>query len=307
MKSIEDSRIKIAYLIQAYADSYAFKNLVETLLKMNNCEIFVHLDSKSDIKKFFIDDQRVHFINNREYVSWAGYAQGKLIFNLIEAALEYDKKFDYYCFLSESDFPVLYGDELIERIKNSRTVLMDCSINQPQKIERFWFYDFNISSPKINKIVSKIVNAFFGLLYNFRILRKSKYVNIDGNSCHVFTSGPFWCLNYEILKYINDIFSRNKEFQNYFKHSFASCELMVATILGNSPYSNSCDFVDEYINLNHLSDICYFCYTGPRVNVLNEGNYDEIVKSGKPFIRKVKKQYSDELIKLIERNWSNKV
>lgn len=298
--------IEIAYLIQAYSDSYALKNLVDTLLNMNNCEIFIHLDAKSDMEKFIIDDKRVHFISNREYVSWAGYAQGKLIFNLIEAALKYEKKFDYYCFLSESDFPILYGSELVERIAKSRTVLMDCSVNHPQKIERYWFYDFNIDSPKINKIVSKIVNAFFGGLYYIKILRKNKFVKIDGKMCHVYASGPFWCLDYETISYINDTFNRNKEFQKYFKHSFASCELMVSTILGNSPYSKSCDFVNEYINLNHLSDICYFCYTGPRVNVLNESNYNEIIKSGKPFIRKVKKQYSDELIKLIKKNWSNK-
>lgn len=301
-----DKELQIAYLIQAYTDSYALKNLANTLLNMNNCEIFIHLDAKSDIKKFIIEDERVHFINNREYVSWAGYAQGKLIFNLIEEALKYGKKFEYYCFLSESDFPVLYGKRLVQRLKNSRTILMDCSVHHPQKIERYWFYDFNISSPKVNKIVSKVVNTFFGLLYHAKILKKNNLVNINGKLCHVYTSGPFWCLNYEIISYINDTFNKNKKFQKYFRHSFASCELMIATILGNSPYCKSCDFVEEYINLNHLSDICYFCYTGPRVNVLDERNYDEIIQSGKPFIRKVKKHYSDELIKLIKKNWSNR-
>lgn len=300
-----NKEVEIAYLIQAYSDSYALKNLVYTLLKMNNCEVFIHVDAKSNMEKFLIKDSRVHFIRNREYVSWAGYAQGKLIFNLIEEAIKFEKNFKYYCFLSESDFPVLYGNKLMERIKDSKMVLMDCSIYQPQKIERFWFYDFNISSFKINKIVSKIINSFSGVLYHLKILRKKKVVNINGKLCHVYTSGPFWCLNHEIVSYLNDTFKKNKNFQKYFKHSFASCELMVATIIGNSPYSKECNFVNEYINLNHLSDICYFSYTGPRVDALNEKNYDEIIKSGKPFIRKVKKPYSDKLIKLIEKNWSN--
>lgn len=301
-----DKKMQIAYLIQAYSDSYALKNLVDILLEMDNCEIFIHLDAKSDIKSFIIKDKRVHFINNREYVSWAGYAQGKLIFNLIESALKYEKKFDYYCFLSESDFPVFYGNKLIERLKKSKTILLDCSLYQPQKIERYWFYDFNISSPTINKIVSKTVNTFFGFLYYTKILKKKKFVNINGTPCHIFVSGPFWCLNYEIISYVYDTFEKNQKLQKYFRHSFAPCELMVSTILGNSPYKTSCHFVDEYINLNNLSDICYFCYTGPRVNVLNESNYNEVMSSGKPFIRKVKKLYSDELIKLIKKNWSNK-
>lgn len=295
---------EIAYLIQAYSDCLALKSLVKSLLNMNNCEVFIHLDIKSDIKDFWIEDERVHFIENRELVSWAGYAQGKLIFNLIDYALKYAKKFDYYCFLSESDFPVFYGEKLTERIKNSKMILMDCTINQREKIERYWFYDFNIKSPKANKILSKLVNGIFGLLYYFKIIKKDCVVNLNGIKCHVFVSSPFWCLDYETILYINNTFNRNKQFQNYFKHSFAPCELMISTIIGNSQYNKLCEFVDEYINLNNLSDICYFNYTGPRVDILNEDNYDEISKSGKPFIRKVKKGYSDKLIKMIEKNWS---
>lgn len=296
-------QIEIAYLIQAYSDNDALKRLVNVLLSMNNCEIFIHLDAKSDINKFYIDDKKVHFIENREFVSWAGYAQGKLIFNLINSALKYEKKFDYYCFLSESDYPVLYGEKLINRLTKSKTILINCSKYQPQKIERYWFYDFNVSSPKVNKIISKIVNLIFGALYYLKIAKKKKNVIINGLNCDIYTSGPFWCLNYEEILYINETFKKNKNLEKYFKHSFASCELMVSTILGNSPFKTKCKFVDEYINLNNISDICYFCYTGPRVNNLNEENYDDIIKSGKPFIRKVKKIYSDKLIKMIENKW----
>lgn len=294
---------QIAYLIQAYADYVAFKELVRELLDMENCHIFVHLDSKSDISLFEVKDERVHFIENRELVSWAGYKQGKLMFNLMDEVLKFPIKFDSYCFLSESDYPVYSGDELISRIKDSRSIFINCSKIQKNKIEQYWFYDFGIKSVNVNKIVSKTVNSVLEFFYKLRILKKKNTVSLNGKEVDVYCSGPFWRYDHEQLNYINKTFNDNKKFQNYFKSSFAACELMVSTIIANSKYAQECVFVDEYINLNEISSLCYFKYTGPRVNVLTEADYEDIMASGKPFIRKVKQGFSDELVKRIKANW----
>lgn len=294
---------KVAYLIQAYSDYNALKKLVYCLLDMGNCHIFVHLDKKSDITKFLIKDSRVHFIDKREFVSWAGYNQGKLIMNLIEAALAYSERFEMYAFLSESDYPVYNGEELESRLRDVRTIVINCSQKQKQKIERYWFYDFGISSVRLNKVVSKLVNGIFGVLYKIRICKKKNKVKLDGKEVDVYCSGPFWRYDYEQIKYIYDKFTSNRELQKYFKHSFASCELIVSTIIANSKYVDKCQFVDEYQNLCQLSSLCFFKYTGPRVNVLTEDDYDDILQSQKPFIRKVKEGVSDTLINKIEDKW----
>lgn len=295
---------EIAYLIQAYSDAYAFKKLVETLLSMNNCQIFVHLDKKAKIDLFQVADERVHFIEKREFVSWAGYKQGKLINNLIDYCISYEKKFDYYCFISESDFPVYNNKELLEKINESPYIVMNCSIYHPQKIERYWFYDFNVKSPKLNKILSKCFNFLFGVLYKIGIAKKDNKILINGEQRDVYMSGPFWCFNYEVLSYISSVFNENKKLKAYFKHSFACCELIIPTIIYNSKYKYLCEEKHEYVNLNNLSGLCYFEYNGPRVNVLTEKSYDNIIKSNKPFIRKVKYNQSNELLKKIKQNWS---
>lgn len=294
---------KIAYLIQAYADSEALIELISILLNMENCHIFVHLDKKSDISKFYVKDDRVHYINKREFVSWAGYKQGKLIFNLIEAALEFPEKFEQYCFLSESDFPVYSGEELIKKIEEAKPIFINCSVLQREKVERYWFYDFGIKSVKMNKVISKLINAIFGFLYKIRICRKPSTVKLDGVQVDIYCSGPFWSYNYEQIKYIDKVYKTNKSFRKYFKSSFAACELMVSTIIANSKYSDICKIADEYINLNEISSLCYFKYTGSRVNVLTCEDYSDIMSSKKPFIRKVKKGISDKLVEKIKNNW----
>lgn len=290
----------IAFLIQAYSDSNALKKLIRILLKNNDSHIFVHLDKKSDLTEFYINNKRVHFIEKREMVSWAGYAQGKLIFNLIDAAVQYKLKFDYYCFLSESDYPVYEGEKLFESIIKSNNIFLNCSRLQSNKIEKYWFYDFNIKSSKINKYLSHSVNAITEILYRIRLFRKKPWLMINGKKAEVFFSSPFWKYSYKELRYIDMTFKNNPTIEKYFKHSFAPCELMVPTIIANSKFGKNICYEDDYINLNQLSAICFFKYDDSRVNVLTDKDFENIIKSGKPFMRKVKKNYSDLLIQRLE-------
>lgn len=292
--------INICYLIQAYSDYNAFKKLCSVLLEDKTCHIFVHLDKKSDINKFMINDSKIHFIEKREFVSWAGYKQGKLILNLIEAAIKYPKKFDYYCFLSESDYPVYEGQFLRERISQTRNVFLNCSKYQPNKIQKYWFFDLNIRSPKINKYISHVINMITEIFYQCGLVRKNNKILINGKMCDVYFSSPFWKYTFNEVSYIHKTFVNNPQIETYFKYSFAPCELIVSTIIANSEYKNEVDYADHYENLNQLSSFCFFRYNGSRVNVLNEKDYDAIIGSQKPFMRKIKKGESDNLLKKLK-------
>lgn len=291
----------ICYLIQAYNDEKAFKLLCNKLLKMGDCEIFVHLDLKSDYNKFRIDNEKIHFIANRLLVSWAGYNQGKLILNLIENVILYNKKFDEYVFLSESDYPVYSKDFLFDKIKKCNPIMLNCSKEQPNKIEKYWFYDFGIKSAFLNKILSHGLNMISELLYRTNILKKSNKLIIDGKMVDVYFSGPFWRYTYEQLYYIDKCFKRNPSIEKYFRYSFAPCELIISTIIANSDYKNDCIFKNYSKNLENMSSLCYFKYNGPRVNVLTVRDYEDIIFSGKPFIRKVNEK-SRGLLELLEKD-----
>ena len=297
---MNNEKIRICYLVQAYSDYQAFKYLIERLLNEDASMIFVHLDSKSDLDKFFVENEKVIFIENREFVSWAGFHQGKLILNLIEAAVNYQEQFDLYCFISESDFPVYESSRFLESIINCKNIMLNCSKHQPRKIEKYWFFDFNIKSVNVNKILNKIINGLSELLYNLKILRKPSKLVINDELVDVYFSSPFWKYNYNQIKYINNTYKSNPSIEKYFRYSFASCELIVPTIIANSMYRDELIFVDKYINLNHLSGMCYFKYTGPRVDVLTLEDYDEIIKSNKPFIRKVNRFKSKELLEKLK-------
>ncbi len=303
MSQINENENQIAYLIQAYADADAFKHLIKTLVNMGNCHVFVHLDKKTEQSKFDVDNARVHFIKEREFVSWAGYKQGKLMFNLMDEVLKYPIKFQLYCFISESDFPIYSGEKLVEKIRESKPIMINCSKLQPHKVERYWFYDYGIKSPKMNKAVSKITNGIFGVLYRLHICKKCNKVMLNGKKVDIYCSGPFWQYDYQQLMYIYETYKNNKEFQKYFKTSFASCELMVQTIIANSQYADECQVMDRYINLNALSSLCFFKYTGPRVDVLTEEDYEEVIMADKPFIRKVHMRKSRNLIDKIVSRW----
>ena len=120
----------IGYLIQSFKEFETLKFLVQLLLQDETSEIFIHLDKNSNINLFYIEDKRVHFIEKRELVSWGGYSQSKLLFNLIEYVLQYPVKFDYYCFLTESCYPVYSGETLKKKIVEAKNIILSATINQ---------------------------------------------------------------------------------------------------------------------------------------------------------------------------------
>ena len=302
--------MKIGYLIQAFKEHETLKFLVNILLKDVFAEVFIHLDKKSDINLFYIDDKRVHFIEKREFVSWGGFSQTKLLFNLVEYVLAYPIKFDYYCFLTESCYPVYSGEQLKEKISESKNIILSATINQKRKIERYWFFDFHVKNLFIHKALSSTINKVSKILYNLKLLRKKPYTYVDGRKAQVFSSSSYFRLSFDEMKYVWRVYKNNSELRKYFKHSFVSQELIIATILGNSKFISDCIIREKYTCYADLCAMHYLRYVGPNVNVLLETDYDEIIESGKPFIRKIQVENpsSAKLIEKLEaRKESNRI
>lgn len=278
----------IGYLIQSFNDHETLKYLVKLLLEDKTSQVFIHIDKKSDILLFYIDEERVHFIEKREFVSWAGYSQTRLVFNLIEYALNFPTKCDYYCFISESCYPVFAGEKLKGKICEAKNIILSATVNEKDKIEKYWFFDFHVKSPFINKVLHHSINCFTGMLYKFNLFKKEPYTYIDGKKAEIFASSTHFRLSYDEIKYVYDVYENNDELRKYLQYSFASQELVVATIIGNSEYRDDCVIQDKYTSYADLCSLHYLRYDGPRVNVLHEEDYENIVKSGKPFIRKIK-------------------
>jgi len=97
---------KIAYLILAHDDATHLSNLVKAI--DYQCNIFIHLDKKSDIDTFkqCVDLPNVIFIKDRVAVTWAGISMIDAEINLLREALKNAEAYTHVVFLSGSCYPI---------------------------------------------------------------------------------------------------------------------------------------------------------------------------------------------------------
>lgn len=90
---------------------------------------------------------------------------------------------------------------------------------------------------------------------------------------------------------------------NYFRYSFAPDEMVIPTIIFNSPYKENASVYpyNRYDGLKSLSAITYFNY-GKAIQVFKLEDYAELKRSGKMFARKFESGISDSLIEKLNNN-----
>ena len=159
--------MKIAYCILCHKFNKTLKNCIE-LLKNNNCDIYIHVDKKSNIEDFKELENKTIFIKNRVSISWGHYS-------LIEGMLELlsstkNREYDYIFLLSGDELP-LKTNEYIEKFleKNNGQEFIDikeCPINFiERRIKRISsIIDCKRDKNFIEKKYSKFMRAFRKML-----------------------------------------------------------------------------------------------------------------------------------------------
>lgn len=106
---------KHAYLILAHACPGQLGKLLELLDDPRN-DLYVHIDGKAD---FGPEDftgccrhSRLHFIEPRISVHWAGFSQIQAIVALLEAAVQQEGGYAYYHLISGQDMPIKNQDTI---------------------------------------------------------------------------------------------------------------------------------------------------------------------------------------------------
>lgn len=293
---------KIAYLILAHADPKHFEKLVNAI--NYNARFFIHLDAKSDIKKFeqlSLPGDLV-FIKDRVRVSWGSISMVDATLNLMQEALNSGEDFTHLVLLSGADYPMQSNPVIYDTFARNpqhefiKYIDMRQSAHYIKQIKQKWFKEqlFHTS----NKFLRNCDKTIRQLANKLQLHNRwdNAVVPYFGSQWWAFTPG---CANY-ILKYVKD----QPEYYNNNKHSFSPDEHFFHTVVGNSPYSEKCDGLLPYegrgtwrtANLHIIHHSLTKWYT--------IDDWDEIKSSDKLFIRKVNSTVSGELIDLIDKKIS---
>jgi len=276
--------MRIAHLILAHKDP----NLVERLVKRlhhKNADVYIQLDSKSDIKDFIhIEDiPNTYFVKERIKTVWANYSLIQATLNGFEAIIDSLKDYTHINLLSGQDYPLRPAEEFIQFLSANRNKsfmrLLSIDNNEwPQGKDRFVKYSFGDYAYPGRYKFQTLVNTIDkkrSIPYNLKPYGGSQWLTITPE-CAVYA------INY-IKKY-----PRAKRF---FRQTWCIDEVFFQTILHNSPLrgklvNDNLRFIEQEGN------------TRPTIFTLNDA--ERITAEGKFFARKFDTQVDTKILDYLD-------
>lgn len=298
--------MRIAYLILTHKDPKHLQNLIESLYIKGITSFFIHVDAKERIdsfKKQLTGFDDVDFIQNRLKVYWGGYNLCLAEKKLLETALKSIHNYDRLILLSGQDYPLWSNDKMLKQYEAyPQKIYMKCynlsMVNYPpkipQRIERYHFRDLPIT----NKTMRHFIIGGLMYLMNKLPIKKSRYILVGNTKWPVWGGSQWFNISRECAEYVLKEMQINKVVCNYFKMSFAPDEMMIQTIIFNSPFRKFADSFSEdgiYPGLEETSMTHYIEYHNGQ-KTFKIGDFDNLISSNKMFGRKFDSFESHELI-----------
>lgn len=208
------------------------------------------------------------------------------------------------CILTGQDYPLWSNERIINELashpEQEYIKGMDITLcTEPKKIrDKLVLYHFF----RDLKVPYKLKKAFSGgsrMVMRVLPFRKKPYIVDHGQVKHVFQASAYCCLTWACAKHVYEQM-HNPVLERYFKYSFAPDELMLPTIVYNSPYAQHA-FLHEggYPGLVGLTLLHHIEY-GKAIRIWKEEDFDLLMQTGKMFARKVVSGISDRLMKRID-------
>ena len=300
--------MKIAYLILAHKQPELLHRLVNAL-NAPNVRFFVHIDLKADVEQFRhgLDCGNVSFLRDRIKVNYGGYTQMLAMLALLKVGTSTDD-FHYCIFLSGQDYPIKSNAFIFDYLeRNIGTNFINFyplteNASLTRNIRKYYFVDLlNAFRPGIRPVFKNFFR-FINLFLPERTFFKGMIP---------YRGSTSWCLTGETAKYIADFAASrdNSKFVRYFKRVMCPDEILIQTIVLNSPFASRCRFYDRDVLTNRTplmnenkAYLHYVDWDGGRDNpaILDMRDYNMLERSDRLFARKFDEFRSKELLDSID-------
>jgi hypothetical protein len=223
--------MKIAYLILAHKNPKLLQKSVQ-ILSHPDVSFYIHIDAKFDLEPFAaISDPNIFFIQERIPVFWGEFSQTEAIFLLMQQAFAASVNYDYFILLSGSDFPLKSGQyirDFLEKNQGCEFITMAKLPTPGMPLSRITTLRFPSTRPVLRFIFRVLAKAG---------LAQRDYKKFLGN-LEPFSGHTWWALTRRACAYIIDFNRQHPELAKFFKNTHASDEILIHTILANSPFKS---------------------------------------------------------------------
>lgn len=298
--------MRIAYLIAAHKDAKQLERLINSLYVEDKTWFYVHIDKKSNIDDFsYLKNlPKTKILTQRINVMWGGFSQCKVQLQLFKECINDNIEFERIFMLSGLDYPLWSDKKIIDYliINPDKELIMAYNLSkngnaqQLQKVTRYHVRDLFKKQNYVTRVL-----IYLARKTSFLFPKKSYITNKDEKT-DVFMGSSWFCLTYNCMKYVYDTITSTTRFINYFKYSFTPDEMMIHTIVFNSPYAEKAVYHSgDYPGLKNLTLLHYIEYTD-KIATYCEKDFDKLIDSGKMFCRKIETGTSEELIRMIDEH-----
>ena len=287
--------MKQAILITAYKNYHHLEEIIKFF--DDNFELYIHIDKKSKISDIELDNLKkydtVKLVSQKYKVNWGGFNHLKSILYLIEQALKNPQN-QYFHLISGHDYPIKKLSYFVEFFKNKKAEYINyfevprlggADNGGMDRIEYYSFYDLlNAKIPGQNKLIRYLINIQKKLGFKRSISSKMP---------KLYSGSTWWSLSRVCLNYVTEYTKSNKFVLNRFRFTLCSEEFYFQTVIMNSNFSS------KVVN-NSLRHIDWFARNGNNPAVLDETDYEKVVKTDAVFARKFEYPLSNGIMKKIK-------
>ncbi|MFY7651217.1 MAG: beta-1,6-N-acetylglucosaminyltransferase [Chitinophagaceae bacterium] len=262
--------MKLAHLILTHANPQQSERLIKRL-SHPDAHWFIHVDAKTDIKPFLYlkNIPNVQFVEKREKVTWGAYSIIQATINGLTAIVNHNINFNYVNLLSAQDYPLVSTETihqfLEKNLDRAFTEFYLVATEWQEAIFRLKKYHLTNHQFKGNQWVEKWMNKLLPerkMPQNLIPVGRSQWFTIAGKHA----------------KYIVDYLNKHKDVQRFFDLTWGSDEIVIQTILYNSPFRQ--DMVNDNLRYIDWSE----GKPSPKTFTLNDAN--TLLSCGKLFARK---------------------
>lgn len=286
---------KHAYLIVVHASPYVLEKLL-LLLDDERNDIYIHVDKKVkefDFEYFHSLVKRSHLVFiERIEVYWGDISLVKVEVNLLKAAYESNKRYEYYHLISGGDLPLKSQDYIHSFFEKHRGLEFVGFGNDKFQQDRVSQLHFFTKYKRLSER-AKFTRVLRWIGKQLAVLQRKLNYDRVRNSDVTFVYGSNWAS--VTPNFVQLLLSKEKQLIDFYKYVHCGDELFMQTLIYNSHLKDKVyDLHDELKGCQRLMD-----WKRGRPFTFRKGDFDFVMNSGLLFARKFDEDVDKEIIDAI--------
>jgi hypothetical protein len=292
---------RTAYILQIHKNPNQVNKFINQIISEEHADVFIHIDKKSyELNNKIIKSPRVKILNESIDVKWGDITQVDATLLLMKEVIATGNMYDFVVFRSGQDMLVKNGfTEFLSKNKNK--IFMNAyhvgrkephaafvNVKWPKSVRRLYINPFHPY-----RVLRRAISSLYGMGLNIFQNR-----NTLPKDFSIYNGSNWFCIPFEVAKYIVKFIDENKWYYEVFKNSLVPDEFFFQTLIMNSKYKT------DVVN-NNLMYIKFGESLKGRNNpiTLKIEHVDIIKKSNEYFARK----FDEDVDKVIIEYFSNEV